>query len=296
MVEVGGTTLRSEVVDRVVKGFADRVYKFKQAVSIVPTKAWTSIYYRETNDVLTAQTGNDPKGLPRGANFPQGSVTWNKIQDAMEKYGFEDNIYWEDIQSDNIDVQARTLYRISERVAKSVDDAIWAVLTDGVAAAGGTANNIQSIRIAAQAEWTNAASCAIVDNLMNAKQLIAIKNYDIGGLMCFISARDHRSIVNYVHSKGAQYAGFGEEAARNGRVGQLAGIQFIVSNSVTASFALVVVPKICGSWKEHTPMTTDTTMDAFKSTRIRAVEVGVTQLTDPDSVVIIRNTQRTADL
>lgn len=288
--------LRSEVVDKVIKGFAERSYVFKQALSIVPTSAWDNTFWRETNSVINNLSGNDTKGIPRGANFPSGGPTWQRITKALEKYGREENIAWEDIQSSEIDVQGRTLFRIAERVTKSVDDEIWEVLTDGVATNGGAAPEIQSIRIANQLEWTATASAAIVDDLMNAKQLIAEKFYNVSNLMCFVSPRDHRSIVNYVHTKGAQYAGFGEEAARNGAVGKLAGINFKLSNSVTASFALVVAPKICGTWKTMFPLTTDTKVDAFKSTRIRAVEVGVTQLTDPDAVVIIRNTQRASEV
>ena len=296
MVQIMQKELRSEVVDRVIKGTADRAYKFKQALSIVPTSSWDNTFWRETNEVIANNTGNDTKGIPRGANFPQGSPTWTRITKAVEKYGFEENIAWEDIQSSEIDVQGRTLFKISERVVKSVDDEIWEVLTDGVATSGGAAPEIQSIRLANQKEWTNSASAAIIDDLMNAAQLIGEKNYSTSGLMCFLSPRDIRSVTNYVVTKGAQFDKFGEEAAKNGRVAGLAGIKFVVSNSVTASFALIVKPKVCGTWKTMFPLTTDTERDAFKSTRIRAVEVGVTQLTDPDAVVIIRNTQRVTDV
>jgi hypothetical protein len=291
--EVGGQTLRAEVVDRVVKGFAAASYKFKQALSLGTTNAWTNTFWQEDADVLPDRTGNDTKGIPRGANFPQSSVNWTRVSKWLEKYGAEDNIYWEDTLTSEIDVQSRTLFRIAEKVTKAVDDEIWEILTDGRT---GTLPNIQSFRITEQEEWTNAASAAVVDDLMRAKQLIGVKNYSTANLMCFLSERDHRSVVNYVHAKGAQYDTLGEDMAKNGRVPGLAGIKFVVSNSVTASYALVVVPKICASWKSLVPLTTNIEIDPFKSTRIRAVEVGVTQLTDPNAVVLIMNTQRTADV
>ena len=68
----------------------------------------------------------------------------------------------------------------------------------------------------------------------------------------------------------------------------------VVSNSVTASNALVAVPKICGTWKAAVPLQTNTTIDPFKSVRIRAVEMGVTQLTDPKAICLIKNTAETA--
>ncbi len=286
--EVGQSPLRAELVSKIIKGFATAAYKFKQAVSISTTNAWKNSYFRENPDALTGPEGNDIKGIPRGANFPQAVVEWEKIASYVEKYGLEDNIMWEDILTNDVNVQDRTLFRISEGVAKAVDDEIWDVLTEGQ-----SVSNIQSVTIvesATSGQW-DSASAAIIDNLMNAKQLIGTKNYPTNNLMCFISEKDHRSIVTYITDSGAQFDKLGDETARNGRVQGLAGIKFVVSNSVTASFALVVVPKICGTWQQAVPLTTDVEVDPFKSTRIRAVEMGVTQQTDPKACCLIINTQ-----
>jgi hypothetical protein len=126
---------------------------------------------------------------------------------------------------------------------------------------------------------------------MHAKQLIGTYNYPTEGLMVFINNKDHRSIVNYLAEKGAQFPQIGNDMATNGKVGNLVGMQLVVSNSVPASYALVVVPKICGTWKEMVPLQTTTKEDPYKSLTVRAVEMGVTQLTDPKAVVLIKNTQ-----
>ncbi len=284
--QVGTAELRKEVVDKVIKGFATQAYKFKQAVSVSTTNAWKNTYFRESSAALTGPTGNAIKGIPRGANFPQAVVEWEKVETFIEKYGLEDNIFWEDIITNDIDVQSRTLFRISEGVVKAVDDEIWDVLTEGQ-----SPTNIHEIDLFGTGQWDKAASAAIIDNLMEAKQRIGQYNYPTNNLMCFISEKDHRSIVTYLADSGAQFPSVGEDMARNGRIGKIVGINLVVSNSVTASFALVVVPKICGTWKAAVPLRTDTEVDPFKSTRIRAVEMGVTQLTDPGAVCLIKSTQ-----
>jgi len=233
---------------------------------------------------LTAQTGNAIKGIPRGAAFPQASVTFERIMSVIEKYGLEDNIPYEDLISDDIDVRDRTLLRIAEAVAKAVDDEIWDVLTESQSPA-----NIQSITITG-GRWWSAASAAIIDDLLQAKELIAVKNYPTNNLMCFISPKDHRSIMNYLAEKGAQFPTVGADVAINGNVGKIAGINLIVSNSVTASYAMVCVPKRCGTWRELVPLTTVTKEDPLKSLTIRSAEIGVTQLTDPKAVVLITPT------
>ncbi len=128
--EVGSEGLRKEVVDSMVKQTAARTYKFKQAVAIVPTSAWTNTFFREDLEVSSGPTGNKFKGIPRGANFPHGSTKWEKISVRIVKYGSEVNIPWEDILSNDINVQARNIVRRTEEVVKSVDDTIWNELTE----------------------------------------------------------------------------------------------------------------------------------------------------------------------
>ena len=293
--EIGQTDLRAEVVDKVIKGFATASYKFKQAVSVVSTGAWQNTYYREASGALTGSGNNAVKGIPRGANFPQAVVEWEKLTSWVEKYGLEDNIMWEDILSDNVDVKSRTLYRIAEGVASAVDAEIWSVLSEDRAGSATTATvDIQEVALEVASEkgkYWDVASAAIIDDIMNAKQRIGQFNYPTSNLMMFISERDHRSIVKYLADSGAQFPSIGEEMARNGRVGKIAGVNLVVSNNVTASYALVVVPKICGTWKASVPLKTEVTVDPFKSVRVRAVEMGVLQLTDPKAVCVISGTQ-----
>lgn len=282
----GAEELRNEVYDGIVKGYATQVYKFKQALTIDPTGAWTNYYYRESPDVLTEPPGNAIKGIPRGAEFPSASVSWEKHQGIIEKYGCEDNIAYEDLITDNIDVRNRTLFRIAERVAKSVDDEIWDSMTESRA----NDLSIQSFAIASDKEW-DSSSAAVIDDLLHAKQLIAEQNYDTGNLMCFVSPKDFRSMMTYLSDNGNNFPSVGEGIARNGNMGTIAGVKIIQSNSVTASYALVCVPKKCGTWKQLMPLKTVTKEDALKSLTIRSAEFGTTQITDPKAIVLISNTQ-----
>jgi len=290
--QTGAENLRKEVVDKVIKQIAKPRYKFKQAVSITSSNAWKGTFFRESTDILAGKTGNATKEIPRGANFPQASPTWKEINSTIQKYGLEDTIFFEDIQTNDIDIQRRTMIKLTEGVVKAVDDEIWSVLTDGAAIIGGSVNDIQSISIANNNAW-NGNSSAIIDDLLNAKQLIGEANYDTESLICFLSLKDHRSIVNYVAEKGAQFDALGTDAARNGRMAGLAGIKFVLSNSVAASYALVVKPKTVGTWRATLPLSSDVKVEAFKGTRIRICEMGVTELHDPLAAVLIDGTQGT---
>jgi hypothetical protein len=84
---------------------------------------------------------------------------------------------------------------------------------------------------------------------------------------------------------------FGDELVKNGRVGRLLGLNIIVSNSVTADYALVIVGKEAATWKEAAPLKVETITDPGVKYTIRAWEVGVCQLTNPNAVCLISNTQ-----
>ncbi len=288
--KAGTTGLRKEVIDSMVKQIAARAYKFKQAVAIVPTSAWKNTFYREQTDVPAGQSGNATKGLSRGANFPQYALAWEEVSVRIVKHGLEDNIPWEDILSNDINVQARTIIRLTEGVVKSVDDDIWDSLTESRTGTG----RISSFAVASSRYW-NGASAAIINDLMKASRLIGEANYDTSDLMCFINPRMKQGIMSYLVDKGAQFPSIATGVANNGRIGRLAGVQLIESNSCTASYALVVKPKTCGTWKSLVSLRSNVTDDPYRSVRIRIVEEGVVELTDPLAVVLIKGIEHTTD-
>lgn len=124
----GEQDLRAENFERMVKGFALQEFKMKQLVMEQTSSAWIETYYRETATELTGGLGSAVKGIPRLANFPYGEVSWTKVQAYIEKYGMEGVISWEDATTNNIDMIARTLLRISRAVAYAVDLQIYTVL------------------------------------------------------------------------------------------------------------------------------------------------------------------------
>lgn len=282
--QTGTADIRAQVFDAAIKQISNRKYKFKQAVSIVSTGAWKNYFFREKQAVLAGQSGNAVKGIPRGAEFPHAVVEWDRIQTTIQKYGLSGRIDYEDLISAEIDVQNRTLVKLAEGVTKAVDDEIYTVLadTDG---AGGNINTVT-----AYAGW-NQSSAAIIDDLGAAEQAIAEDDYDTDTLMLFINPRDKRSLQKYITDKGAQWPSVSEDTAVNGKIMRLLNYDIIVSRSVPASRALVVIPKRCATWKALDPLKTVTEEQPGMGVTITSWEMGVTQLTDPGAVCLISGTQ-----
>ena len=294
--EAGTQQIRAQFFDKMVKGITIKAYKFKQALTLNSTSSWKNFFYREDAGVLAPPTGTNKKGIPRGANFPQASVLFERIQTVITKYGLEETIAWEDIISDDVPIRNRTLIKLAEGVARSVDDAIWTGL-QGDSAVGNLPADIQTFDVSVQSggsgrPW-NEASAAIIDDLYKAKELIGLKDYPTNNLMVFISERDHRSYVKYLTDKGSQFPGISEGVlgAKNGVIGTKGPFTYIVSNSVTASNALVVVPKRIATWKSLWPLQTITKEEPLINVVIRTAELGVLQLTDPNAGVLITGTQ-----
>ena len=285
---VGMQDIRAENVDKVVKGFALAEYKMKQVCMIISSSSWKETYYQETAAELTGGLGSAVKGIPRLANFPYGEPTWTKTSAYNVKHGMEGVLSWEDVATNAIDVQARTLLRISRAVAKSVDDDIWSVISESQ-----SVSNINSVTIASGSEWDNstAANRDALANILSGMQLIEESNYDMstGGFL-LVSPKGYADLMANANVRNAAQS-FAEEVVGNGRVGRIAGLTIVKSNSVTRDYALVIKGQEAATYYQLSPLQTETIRDPGIKYTIRAWEQGVAVLTNPKAVTLITNTQ-----
>lgn len=278
--------LRYENIDRAVKAVAALDYKLKTLCQVDSSSAWTETYFRETNDDQTnGGTGSVIRGVPQYAPFPFFDVTETKVQSVIQKYGAESIISIEAEQTATIPMLQRKIYRLTQKITYQVDAAIEAVMS---ASAGNT------VTIAAGSEW-DSATIANRDpclNILQAIQLLRADGIDAlnGNGYLVVNGTDYTNIIS--NSKILNHPTYQSvSAVSNGVVAMLAGLKIMVSETVTADQAYVVVGKLALTWKEATPLTTRTIEDAGKSTTIRAWERGVCQIPVPNGVAKILNTR-----
>lgn len=287
MSTTGEVILRKENVERMVKGFALEAYTMKQLLMVQSSSSWQESYFQETAADLTASGTRAVKGIPRLAGFPYGEVEWTKKFKFHEKHGLEGVVAWEDAHTDNIDVIARTLLRIARAVAKSVDDEIWDVLSEGQ-----TATLINSVTIAAGDEWDSAtiANRDPIQDILDARKEIRVDNYQIGtnGFL-LLNPTDMANLLGNANIRNAGQF-YTDTVTKNGVVGRGFGLTWVESNSITDNYAMVVIAKECGTWKTALPLTVVTIEDPMIKWTIRAGEIGVTQLINPEAVCLIINT------
>jgi len=93
-------------------------------------------------------------------------------------------------------------------------------------------------------------------------------------------------VVNHPTFKEAQ------GIIKNGVLAKLVGLTILVSPVVTADKLLVVMAKKVGTWKSAQSLSVDVIKDPQKKYTIRASEIGLTELTDPEAACLLTNVRK----
>ena len=104
-----------------------------------------------------------------------------------------------------------------------------------------------------------------------------------------MNPKDYRNLLSNPNIRNAGQF-WTSSPTKNGKVGMIVGLNVLVSNTVTADEALVVVGKEAATWQTASPLKVETITDPGVKWTIRAWEVGVTQVTNPDAICKISNT------
>jgi len=285
----GQLDLRSLETEKIVTGFALQQYNIRDLLcTISPTSSDENRYFTESSTELTGGTQESIEGVPRGAEFPYMEPNWTRKTSLVLKFAATAKIFHEDIVRDDVDTQARTLLRLARAIKKQVETNVWNVITENQSAV-----DINSVVIAAGSEWNSATltNRDPIDNILNAIQVISEQNYDAlnGSGHLLLNPKDYRNLLSNpsVRNAGQFYT---SDPTRLGTVGMLCGLKVVVSNTVTADYAAVVVAKEACTWKQAEALRTVVIDDPGIGVKIRAWEQGVAQLRNPKAVCLISNT------
>jgi len=284
--------IRGLDIDKTVKGFALVEYQFKNECTITGTSGDSIRWYQETAADLTATAPSKNANISPLSTFPTLEVSWTRNTSYVRKYANEGFISMEDIKTADIDVLARSLLRLTRAVVKQVDARIWSVLTDGYDAAQAVSTTINSV--ATNAAWNTGSFTGvdIIEDVMDAKLQIYNNNYNPEGATLWLSPTDHKNMLDWlITSKGSSIPAFASARVSDGVVMNFLGLNVKVSTNVTASGALVVIPKTAATWKQLQDTTARVIEEPGMGSKIRVWEIGEAILTDPKAVCLIYNTQ-----
>ena len=287
---------RKRTWEKDIKGFAPKRYVMKTLVTIDTSNAWNNSFYQKTATSLTAGTNSAIQGIARGADFPSVSRGTTLKNAIIEQYGAEQTIYWQDILTSNIAVQQEAILDVTDGVVNSVDTEVYANVTQNDAS-GAPATTINTLAIAAGSEWDSLtlANRDPVQNILDAVREITIDRYPIltsGMGYLVVNETDYANLMGNTKVINHPTFELAKGIIRNGQLARLCGLTISVSPVVTVDKALVLQAKKCATWKQVAALTVDVITDPQKKVTIRASEIGVTQLTNPEAVCLITNTRK----
>ena len=284
---VGNSELFGENVSRVVKVFEKKQFKLRPLLLNVSSSNWTETYYKEDPTILTAAGTRNIKEIGRLSQFPTLNPSFTKVSADHFKYGGESQISIEDILTDAIPVQTRTLEKVAEAIVNAIDIAIYAALTGDTTTSG---------TVASVTEWDAAAASTRdpIQDIVRGIEAMDENNVDaLSAGMLLINPHDHASLI--MNSKVINNPTFKTaDVVSNGKVGQIAGLTMVKTTSVTADEAMIIINQQAATWQSVVNLTTavitNTEATAGIKALIRSWEIGQIQITNPKKIYTITNT------
>ena len=275
--------IRGINVSSAVTGYVEEKMKMLQICLVQKSSDWKEDYYSETSDQLTGGTQEGIEGVPRLAEFPYLEPTWTLNHSWNVKHAGMSVVSYEDEISNAFDAVRRTVIRVANAIAYSVDRSIYSAITSDA--------NVNTA--AAAATWDNAtvANRDPIGDLVRGIEDMAIDNYDFleNGYILF-SPTDYAHVM--MNSKVMNNPTFKTaDIVSNGVVGQLVGGKIIVSNGVDADEAAMLVGNMAVTYKQLDSLKVSVENHAGIKKVISAWAIGVTQIIHPEAIHIITDTQ-----
>lgn len=282
--KIGQADIVGENISKAVTGFALQEFKLKQVCLLQKSNKWKETYYKEAKAELTP--GGETfavKGVAPLAAFPHLDPSWTKTSSYHIKHAGESFMSVEDAITDAIDVQARTYERVARAVAYSVDIAIYDVITADA--------NVNTLAAAANWDSATVADRDPIADILHGIEYIAVDNYDaLRNGYLLVNPENYTNIM--MNSKVINNPSFKTaDVVSNGVVGQVCGLRIIVSNSIDADEACIIVGQKAVTYKTAVPLTTAVIKDPGVKYKIRAWEIGITMVTNPEAIHIITGTE-----
>ena len=238
--------LRKEYVDSAVKAVAKDLSVLKTLCTVDSSDAWTESYYQETNDDSTGGgTYSSMTGVPQMAPFPFMQVTETKVSTVIGKYAAESVIAMEAQQYATVPMLQRHILRIARKINYQIDVVIEAAMN---ASAGNT------FAITAGSEWDSAtvANRDPVYDILYGIEMLRVDGVDAlnGNGYLVVNGTDYTNIVS--NTKILNHPTFQSvSAVENGVVNKLCGLSVMISETVTADQAYIVVKGESLVWKKQ---------------------------------------------
>ena len=248
----GETNLRSLEIDKVSKDMFEEALIFKKEVKVESTGSREIRWYQKTSGYLAATSPAKISAIAYGARPFVLRQSWTRNISYTKKYMLDSEVInMEDETDSDIQVFMNNAEDLTSALANDLDGDIWDVATESQ-----SPTNINSVT--STAAWDAASGQDPYKDISEAERKIRQQTKrKVKNLALYLNAKDYDSLkVWLVSTKGASIPGFSSQLVDNKVLVSFDGKRIIVSENVTADYALLADLSMSTIYKEFTPLTT----------------------------------------
>lgn len=282
---LGQADLRGLNVDKLVKGFADEAFIFKNFLTVTSTSAREIRWFSKAGGVLdstdtTGITNSQIAGVAFGALPPVIEESVSRKTSYVKHYFVESPWFtYADVKDTDPDMLAQNIRQLTRSVQNQIDYRIFDVLSGTCLLSGSAAGTTG---------WSSSTANPVRDLLSGSTQ-IEKNSYNTSNLVVLMHPQQKQELLDYIiTTAGSSIPAFSSERVKDGVLMSIVGQRVVVSNNATESLVLQIVPQQAATWKTFTPMTAVTKEEPGIGVKVRVWEDGEVLFTDPNAVHLIK--------
>ena len=282
----GQALIRGLNIDKVSKDMFEEASIFKGELKNESTSSREIRWYQKTSGFLTATTPAKISNIPYGARPFVLKQTWTRNTSFTKKYLLDSEmIDMEDETDSDVQVFLNTVEDLTDAVAFDRDGDIWDVVSENQ-----SASNINGVT--STAAWDAASGQNPYEDVAEAEQLIREQTKRSPVLKIYVSAKGHKDLkVWLVSIKGSSIPGFSSQLVENKQLLTFDSKQLVVSENVTADFAMVANLERGAIYKEFMGLRTWIITEEGIGRKVRIGTNGIALLVRPKYITLISNTE-----
>lgn len=282
----GQALIRGINIDKTNRDYFEEALIFKQDCTVETTSSREIRWYQKTSGYLTATTPAAIAAVAEGTRPFVLERSWTRNTSYVKKYMLESPIITMEDESDS-DVQVFTTNArdVADAVAYDFEGDLFDVFTESQSPV-----NINSVT--STAAWDAASGQNPAEDVFEAEQDIREQTKrKVTGAKLYVSAKGNKDLKTWIVGQGAALETAASDMVRNGVLTQFGGFPVVVSENVTADYAVLADLGQAVVVKEFKPLTTYIIDEPGIGRKVRVTYHAIALLVKPKYVALISNTE-----
>ena len=282
----GQSLIRGINIDKKARNYQNEESIFYKEVNVIATSSREVRWYQKTSGYLTA-TAPITIVTAEGATPFVLETSWTRNTSYTKKYALDTPyITMEDESDSEVKVFMDNMEEIVAAIINDRDGDIWDVATESQSPV-----NINSVTTVAA--WDAGSGQDPMRDVSEALRKIRQETKrKVQNPKLYVSAKGEEDLKVWLTTgKGTYFTELASKTIEDGVLTRFGGCSVVVSENVTADYALVADLKKSTEYREFTPLRTAIIEEPLIGRKVRAVTNGIAILVKPKFNALIANTE-----